>query len=340
MCFRAVLIALVFASIDFGQGKETHTFTIDGELTCITLDPTDTSSMIGFATGGICVFGTVSEKSIYFHPFPGHAKAVSAAAFLPDGKTLATASLDGSIKYWDVPTCRKYQKAMSDSNGAAKVANPIPKSTIQSAHTGGTTALAVRADGHQLLSGGSDGTVKVWEIKTGKVVLTISAAHPGGVKAVFYRHDSDEIITAGADKLVKVWDVKKGTLLRKSDPLRTAIAALAVSANGKKFAIGSGTAKKSGIIKVFDAASMKEEATMEGHQDVVTCLVFHPKSPHLASGSADKMIRIWDLEKRESISSTENAEPLRAVAVQPDGTRFAAISATRLRWWDGFGASK
>lgn len=340
MCCRALLLTLLITIPVFSQGRETHTFTIDGELTCTALDPTDTSSMIGYSTGGICVFGTVFDKAIQFHSFGAHLKAVTAAGFLPDGKTLATASLDGSIKFWDVLACRKYQKAMNDSNGKAKVDKPPPNSTIQSAHPGGATALVVRADGNQLLSGGSDGTVKTWDVKTSKVVLTISGAHTGGVKAVFYRHGSDEIITAGADKLVKVWDAKKGTLLRKSDASKTAIAALAVSADGKKIAIGSGTAKKAGTIKVLDAVTMKEEATLEGHQDIVTCVVFHPKTPHLASGSADKTIRVWDLDKRESVSSTDNAEPLRAVAVQPDGTRFAAISATRLRWWDGFGGKK
>jgi WD40 repeat protein len=333
----AILPSLLFAVAAFGQGNEKYTFTIDGELTCQALDPTDTSAMIGYSTGGICVFGTVFDKTIQFHPFGGHSKVVSAAGFLPDGKTLATGSLDGSIKFWDVPTCRKHQKAMNDSNGQAKVANPTPKSTIQ-AHTGGVTALAIRSDGAQLLSGGSDGTVKFWEVKTAKLALTIAAAHAGGVKAVFYRHDSDEIITAGADKLVKVWEVKKGSLLRKSEPSRTPIASLAVSVDGKKIALGSGTAKKAGLIKVIDAMTMKEEATLEGHGDVVTCLVFHPKTAHLASGSADKTVRIWDLDKRESVSSTRNAEPLRALAILPDGTRFAAISATRLRWWDGFGA--
>jgi WD40 repeat protein len=332
----AFLLSLLFAAIAFGQGKETHYFTIEGELTCQALDPTDTSAMIGYSTGGICVFGTVFDKAIQAHPFGGHTKAVTAAGFLPDGKTLATGSLDGSIKLWDVPTCRKYQKAMNDSNGTAKVANPTPKTTFQ-AHTGGVTALAIRADGAQLLSGGADGTVKFWEVKTGKLALTIAAAHAGGVKAVFYRHDTDEIITAGGDKLVKVWEVKKGTLLHKGEPSRTPITALAVSVDGKKIAIGSGTAKKSGLIKLIDATTMKEEATLEGHADVVTCLVFHPKTPHLASGSADKTIRIWDLEKRESVSSTVHAEPLRSLAVMPDGKRFSAISATRLRWWDGFG---
>lgn len=335
----AVFVALLPTAVVFGQGKETHYFTIDGELTSTALDPNDVSAMVGFSTGGISVFGTLSDKAIQIHPFPGHAKAVTAAAFLPGGQQLATASLDGSIRIWDVPPCRKFQSAMSDSNGKAKIAAPKPKSVIQ-AHTGGATALAMHSDGLQLLSGGTDGTVKVWDIKTGKVTLTISGAHPGGVKAVFYRPDSDEIISMEADKSIKVWENKKGTLLRKAEPSKTAIAAMAMSGDGKKLAIGVGVAKKSGIVKVIDVMTLKEDCALEGHSDVVTCVLFHPKSAYLASGSADKMICVWDLAKREKLSSAENAEPLRAFAVIPEGTRLASISATRLRWFDGFGVKK
>src|SRR5262245_56797349 len=168
----------------------------------------------------------------------------------------------------------------------------------------------------------------------------INAAHPGGVKTVLYRPDSDELLTAGADKTVKVWDGKKGTLVRKSEALKTAINGIAVSADGKKVAVASGEAKKRGLIRVLDAGTLKEDFVLEAPDDVVTCVVFHPKTAHLGSGGADKTIRIWDLDEKKELSSAENAEPVRGVAITPDGNRFAAVSATRVRWFAGFVGKK
>ena len=82
------------------------------------------------------------------------------------------------------------------------------------------------------------------------------------------------------------------------------------------------------------------ESTIDGHGDAVTCVLFHPKTAHLASGGADKTIRVWDLGKLEPVWSAENAEPMRGLAILPTGNRFATFSSTRVRWWPGFGVKE
>ncbi|MFB9318468.1 Hsp70 family protein [Cryptosporangium minutisporangium] len=78
-------------------------------------------------------------------------------------------------------------------------------------------------------------------------------------------------------------------------------------------------------------------ATLTGHQDEVSAIAFHPDSTLLASASADKTIRFWDVEKRE-----ESGQPLRSftygvdrVVFEPtEGTRVASLSNHEARVWD------
>jgi WD40 repeat protein len=335
---RALFAALFFAAVAAGQGQETNKFTLDGEVTSTALDPTDKHSFIGFADGGIMVFPILDKMAQQLLPFPGHKKPVTAGGFLPDGKLVASAGLDGAVRVWEVESCVKYLKQMQAQNGRGKAPYPVPKMTIQ-AHASGVTAMVVRPDGNQFLTGGADGSVKAWDAKTGKVMLTIASAHAGGVKAVLYRPGSEQIITTGADKTVKTWDGKTGKLVFKSEPLKSAVNGLAVSPDGKKVAVACAPIKKGGpgVVIALDVETLRPDFTIEAQDDAATCVVFHPKTAHLATGGADKTIRVWDLGTRERVASIDHAEPLRGLAVTADGKRFAAISATRLRWFDGFG---
>jgi WD40 repeat protein len=338
---RALFVAVLMTAPSLGQLREVEKFTLDTEITCTALDPTDANAVVGFVDGGMVVYTSHLEKGLQLFNFGGHRKTVTAAAFLPDGKQVITASLDGTVKVWDVAACRKHLAAMQAANGKSKLPVPTPKQTIQ-AHATGVTAIEVRADGTELLTGGVDGVVKLWDLKTGKATVAIAGAHPGGVKAVHYRPEAEQIVSAGADKTVKLWDAKKGTLVQKSEPLKTVVNGLAVSRDGKKAAVASAAAKKGGggLIVLIDLETLKTDGTLEGHDDAVTCVLFHPKTAHLASGGADKTIRVWDLLKREQLISVDNADPLRGLAITPAGNRFATISATRVRWWAGFGAKE
>jgi WD40 repeat protein len=336
-----LLAALLMAAATAGQGRETDHFTLDGEITSTALDPTDKHSFLGFADGGIIAFPILEKGTQQLISFPGHRKAVTAGGFLPDGKLVASASLDGSVKVWDVSDCVKYLRQMQAMNGRGKAPYPVTRMTFQ-AHASGVTAMSVRPDAKEFLTGGADGSIKFWDAKTGKSTLTIGGAHPGGVKAVLYRPESEQVVSAGADKTVKVWDAKTGKAVQKSDSLKSAVNGLAVSPDGKKVAVDCAPTKKGGpgLVVVLDGTTLKPGFTIEAHDQAATCVVFHPKTNHLATGGADQTIRVWDLGTRERVSSADNAEPLRGLAITADGKRFATFSATRLRWFDGFGAKE
>src|SRR5262249_53449307 len=87
-------------------------------------------------------------------------------------------------------------------------------------------------------------------------------------------------------------------------------------------------------IKVWDAATGKEELTLRGHTDAVTGVVFTPDGSRLVSGSRDGTVRVW-------APTTQEARTLRAgpdvtsVAFSPDGRRVAAGGAARaVKVWD------
>jgi WD40 repeat protein len=337
------LLALVLTSAAVAQGplRDRGRFSLEGNpATILATDREVKYTLIAFENGMVCVF-PANQRTVHLYAYPIHKKAVTAAIFTPDTKSFVTTSLDGTLKVWDVLAARKHHEEMEAKAGGAKPAVPTPTRTV-SPHPGyGVTALALSPDGKQWATGASDGSVKVWRADTAKLSAAMLVAHPGGVKALQFSPDGKSLASAGADKTVKLWD--PGTTDEKPMPVRTltghegAVNALSFSPEGNHLAAGTGVAKKSGSIHVWDVPNGKRAYKLEGHTDVVTCVVFHPKTNHLASGGADKRIRVWDLKEKVQQYEDEHAEPLRHLVITADGVRFGSVSAQSVRWWAGFG---
>ncbi|HUE71084.1 MAG TPA: protein kinase [Pirellulaceae bacterium] len=118
----------------------------------------------------------------------GHADRVYTVAFSPNGRLLASASLDRTLKVWDA------------ANG--KVVWTLH------GHASSVNAVAFSPDGRRLASGSDDRTIKVWDIATGQELLTIAvqSGRPGRVFAVAFSPDNRHIASTGDDGLVRIWD--------------------------------------------------------------------------------------------------------------------------------------
>jgi WD40 repeat protein len=319
--------------------RERGRFSLQGEpATQMAIDPQAKTALIAFNGGSICVF-PADQRVVSVFTYPIHSKTVTGAVFLPDGKQFATVSADGTLRLWDTAAALKHHKAAEDSNGEVKEAPPKPVRSVTAHSRYAVTCLAVNADGTRLATGATDGTVKIWEAESLKQLASLAGAHLGGVKSVQFSPDGKQLASGGNDKTAKLWDIAKDkpTTIHKLEGHEGPVNAVAFSPDGKLLSVGTGIAKKSGVIHVWDAQTGKAAYKLEGHEDVVTCVLFHPKSEHLASGSVDKKIRIWNLKDKMTEYTDEHAEPLRNLVITPDGARFGSCSDRAVRWWAGFG---
>jgi WD40 repeat protein len=110
---------------------------------------------------------------------------------------------------------------------------------------------------------------------------------------------------------------------------------VAYSSNGKLAA----SAGEEEVVRVWDAATLREKFTLKGHKGRVFCLAFAPDSRHLISGGQDQVVRLWDLDRpaREAQPLVQQANPsaVSSVCFSADGSR--ALSGHfngSVHWWD------
>jgi WD40 repeat protein len=295
-----------------------------------------------------------------------HGDTVTAAAFAPDGRTVATASRDGTLSLWET------------GSGKERV--------HFQGHTGEVLAVGFSTVGDRLISGGADGTVRFWRIpqppwkadfSTGEETRCLRLS-PEKVQAVALSADGSTAAAGRADGVLVVWDLKKDKEQQRFTQ-EGQVYCLSLSADGKQLAanqaadgavlwstvngeeihrlggsvIASLSFSNDGRVlaagyqngrlvlwdthrgaEMRDLSGQERPALAQGYS--VLSVSFSADGRRLASGGTDNILRVWDMETgRQASMAKAHGDSVTAVAFDPDGKRLLSGGADNtVRLWE------
>jgi RNA polymerase sigma factor (sigma-70 family) len=232
-----------------------------------------------------------------------HLTGVTAVAYSPDGKTLASATGgvgEHGVSLWETATGKEVRVLK---------------------HRGWLSAVAFSPDGKLLASGSQDDTLRLWDVSTGKEIRVVK--HPGWVSAVAFAPDGKTLAAAGGATLL-VWDVATGKEIHALSGHQDKIFSVAFAPDGKTIASGSGDK----TVRLWDAATGKEVRTLKGHEWWISSVAFAPDGKTIASGSADTTVRLWDAATGQQVRTLQapggSSGSIYCLAYSPDGSTLVA----------------
>jgi WD40 repeat protein len=284
-------------------------------------------------------------------------KHVSGVSFLAGGKTLLTGSLNGIVRWWDAVTVKELRRLTeSPDRGAHLALSPdeslmacwswntirvreLPTGKLcvaSSGHDGHVRELALAPDGKILATGGYDGTIRLWDVASGKEVERLDGGLTWMERGLAYSADGTTLVAAGSGAMIRVWDARTRKLRRQFRGAPRDVSCCALSPDGKLVAaLGSSDS----LIRLFRTADGTEARRPEGTEGRVSRLAFSPDGRLLAVGSdrrparreesprTEGVVRLLDVETGGEVAKFEgHLGEIGVLTFSPDG-RTLAVSA-------------
>jgi WD40 repeat protein len=271
----------------------------------------------------------VNQPGRRHHTLKGHRKALTGVRFSPSGAHLATSSLDRSVRIWNAKS-------------------GVWVDSLLGGHRDWVRGVAWSPDGTSLASVGDDGAIRLWAPETGERKYRL-AGHTQAALCVDFSKDGQLVASGGADGRICLWRVEGLELcqildldqpvhslsfgpeelaigtqdqVRTLDPhtlaerqrLQAKGPAVVSMGPGGRLIIGDDSG-----VAAWDTRTGDERIRYKGHSGAVRSVVLHPNARCLATGGADKTVRVWALDQSEELWRFEPGRRVTDLDMHPMG---------------------
>ena len=216
------------------------------------------------------VWNAVNGSELY--QIPVEASSVN---FNPDGNQLVTAGADHIARVWDAQNGKELLPALEGHLDVVNYAIFSPDGT-RIATTGGSL----------------DGTVRIWDGKTHKLLATFQIVTGDEVGSISFSTDSKRLAIAADPDTAQVWDLDSAQLLFRLEGHQSDVTSANYSPDGRLIV----TASEDHTLRLWDAMTGEPLAVLRGDTDAVNWATFSPDGKSIFSASADRTVRMWPVD--------------------------------------------
>lgn len=274
----------------------------------------------------------------------GHADAVKAVAWSPDGKTLLTGSRDRTLALWDAATGKRLRVFEGHEGGVTSVAfSPDGRFAVSGGqdkmlalwevatgrflsrhphHALWITSVAWSPDGRRVASGSLDRTAAVWDVVVGPTLQNPQALarHVDRVLGVAFTPDGHEMASSSADHSIAFWDLEKAVVVRRFTAPES-VESLSIRSDGARVLGGTWI----GTVQSWDVTEKEPERIFKGHPGVVRGVAFSPDGLAYASACQVEMAMVDDAATGKRLARLSGHRgQVWSVAWSPSGRRLAS----------------
>ena len=268
--------------------------------------------------------------------------SLNAVAFSPEADFVAAGGLDGTLSVWNTET----GDVISTSNANSGPVNDLAFSPdgrlilsgvyglvvlteaetgetvgTLAAHLGSVYSVAFSPNGDYAATGGSDGSVYLWDAAAlddgSSQPLASYTGHSRAISAIIFSDDSRHLLTASEDGTAIYWNTQTGARERDFVGPAERITAAALSADGATVYTGG----DEGTIRVWDAETELPERSLLANLGGVRSIAYSPDGRYLLTSGSENSVRLWDAATRREVRSfVANSTRVNVVAFSPDGS--------------------